>query len=164
LFVIEAIPSLSVAVAGGTVTNASHEERSVEIIMLAGQVISGAWLSFTITVKLHVVVLPLASVTVYVTTVVPTGYVPEASLVPVKSFITVAIAQLSFVVGIAIVKFAEENPASATVVMLLGQVIVGTVVSVGITENVQVEVLPASSVAVSVTTVVHVITVPAAGD
>jgi hypothetical protein len=95
---------------------------------------------------------------------VPTGYIPEASLLPVKSLTTVATAQLSFVTGTAIVKFADENPASATVVIFPGQVIVGTVVSVGTTENVQVEVFPASSVAVKVITVEDVITVPAAGD
>ena len=49
-------------------------------------------------------------------------------------------------------------------VWLAGHVMLGAVWSVGMTWNVQVVKLPASSVAVKVTVVVPVITVPAAGD
>src|SRR5258708_8464266 len=42
---------------------------------LVGQVITGFWLSVTVTVKVQALVLPLASVAVLVTVVVPTGKV-----------------------------------------------------------------------------------------
>src|SRR6185436_1078208 len=42
---------------------------------LLGQVITGFWLSVTVTVKVQLLVLPLASVAVFVTVVVPTGNV-----------------------------------------------------------------------------------------
>ena len=41
--------------------------------MLAGHEITGGSISFTVTLKLHVAVLPPASVALYVTVVVPTG-------------------------------------------------------------------------------------------
>ena len=44
-------------------------------MILAGQVIAGAWLSVTVTVNEQVLVLPEGSVAVAVTPVVPTGNV-----------------------------------------------------------------------------------------
>jgi hypothetical protein len=41
--------------------------------MFAGQVITGAWISFTVTVKLQVDVLPATSVACHTLVVVPTG-------------------------------------------------------------------------------------------
>ena len=50
-------------------------------VMLAGQLAVGASLSTTVTVKLHEEVLPLASVAVQVTVVVPSAKVePEAGV------------------------------------------------------------------------------------
>ena len=76
---------------------------------------------------------PAASVTVYVTVVVPIGYTPEAFEVPVKSFTTEATVQLSPVAGIAMVIFAVENPASVGTTMFVGQAMVGFSLSVTVT-------------------------------
>jgi hypothetical protein len=62
--------------------------------MFAGQVITGACVSTTVTVKLHEAVLPDASVAVAVTVVVPFGKVePEGGLLT-----TVTPGQLSIAV------------------------------------------------------------------
>ena len=55
---------------------------------------------------------PLSSVTVQTTVVVPTGYVPEASEVPLKSFVTLATPQKSEVVGAITVTNASQEPVS----------------------------------------------------
>ena len=63
--------------------------------MSAGQVMAGAWLSETDTLKVHVAVLPDASVAVAVTVVAPSAKVlPEAGL-----NVTVAEPQLSVAVA-----------------------------------------------------------------
>jgi hypothetical protein len=64
--------------------------------MFAGQVIDGAWVSLTVTVKVQVPVFAEASVAVHVTVVVPFGNVePEAG-----THATVAPGQLSEAVGV----------------------------------------------------------------
>jgi hypothetical protein len=65
--------------------------------MFAGQTIAGARVSFTVTEKLHEVLLPLASVAVQVTDVVPFAKLePDAG-----EQVTVATPeQLSFAVGV----------------------------------------------------------------
>src|SRR3954454_19612239 len=78
LFTTVGTPQLSVA---GTlkVTTAMLVPGSVLRVIVAGQVICGASLSVTVTVKLFVTELPLASVARQVTVVNPTGKVePEA--------------------------------------------------------------------------------------
>jgi hypothetical protein len=66
-------PQLSVA-AGAKVTTAGQ----AALVMGAGQMIFGGSVSLTVTVKLHVAVLPDVSVAVQVTVVVPLGKVnPE---------------------------------------------------------------------------------------
>ena len=71
---------LSVAVAS-KVTNAVQVPAAVLAEMFDGQVIAGAWLSTTVTVKEHVAVFPPASVAVAVTVVAPKLKVePEAGL------------------------------------------------------------------------------------
>jgi hypothetical protein len=71
---------LSVALAV-KLTTAEHWPRSVLTAMLAGQVRTGASVSLTVTVKEQALVLPLASVAVQVTDVVPLGKVePLASV------------------------------------------------------------------------------------
>ena len=67
-------------------------------------------------VCVQVAVLPPLSVTVHITVVVPIGYVPLASDVPLKSFTTEAIPQLSLVVGDTTVTAAVHAPASAVCV------------------------------------------------
>jgi hypothetical protein len=64
--------------------------------MLDGQVIAGAVESSTVTVKLHVPVLPDVSVAVHVTVVVPTGKLePDAG-----AHMTVGVPQLSVPAGV----------------------------------------------------------------
>ena len=55
---------LSVAVAA-KLTTAEHNPASVFIVMFIGQVMTGSSLSLTVTVKLHVVIFPEASVALY---------------------------------------------------------------------------------------------------
>jgi len=52
---------------------------AASVVMFAGQVITGGWVSFTVTVKLQAVrlVFPLASVAVQVTVVAPLGKTPD---------------------------------------------------------------------------------------
>ncbi len=62
-------------------TTAVQAPLAVLAEMFAGQVIAGAWLSTTVTVKLQVVELPAASVAVAVTAVTPTlNELPDAWL------------------------------------------------------------------------------------
>lgn len=69
-------PQLSVMVGGVQKTGAPHVLNALFTVMFVGQlVITGAKLSVTVTVKVHVLVLPTASTAVYVTVVVPTGKV-----------------------------------------------------------------------------------------
>ena len=63
---------LSVAV-GVKETFAPHWPGVLPTMMFAGQVTIGGCTSFTLTVNVHVAVLPEASVTVAVTVVMPTG-------------------------------------------------------------------------------------------
>ena len=62
---------LSPNVIEGIVTNAEHVPASFDCVMFEAHVNDGACVSFTVTVKLHVVTLLLASVTVNNTVVVP---------------------------------------------------------------------------------------------
>ena len=79
------------------VTTAEQTLGSVTFVMFAGHVTVGACVSFTVTVKLHVVVFGgvAASLTVQVTVVTPFGYTaPEAGLhvtVPTPGQLSVAV-------------------------------------------------------------------------
>ena len=65
---------LSVAVTvNGTV--AVQDPIGVDTVMFAGQVITGAWVSFTVTVNVQVAILPTASVALNTLVVVPIGNV-----------------------------------------------------------------------------------------
>lgn len=70
--VSDAIPQLSVA--DGSVHVATAEQAAPAlIVILEGQLlITGNWVSFTVTINVHVLTLPAASVAVYVTVVEPT--------------------------------------------------------------------------------------------
>jgi riboflavin synthase alpha subunit len=108
--------------------------------------------------------LPAASVAVRVTVVVPA---PD-NTVPAAGLCTTVIAptaeQLSLNVAAVNAGSVRLQDAFSGSVTFAGHVMTGGVWSVGITWNVQVVLLPASSVAVRVTVVVPVITVPTAGD
>src|SRR6059036_713686 len=116
--------------------------------MFAGQVITGACTSRTIARCWHVAVLPLPSVAVQVTRLVPTGNCAGALLV------TVTAPQLSLAVGLPkATPVAKQVPALALTVTSAGQLTVGGCVSRTVTVNVQVLVLPLLSLAVLVTVV-----------
>ena len=105
---------------------------SVGLVMLAGQVIVGACVSFTVTVKLQVAVFGgvAASLTVHVTVVTPfANAVPDAGVqtgVPTPG-------QLSVAVGVVYVVTAVHRFGSVDLVMLAGQVIAGGCVSFTVT-------------------------------
>src|SRR6185437_5755422 len=108
--------------------------------MLPGQVIDGACVSLIVTVKLHDVVLPDASVTTNVFVVVPVGKVdPLAS--PVVCDV-VAPGQLSVPVGAVYVTTAPHVPAVFDCVIFPGQVIDGACVSLIVTVKLHDAVLP----------------------
>lgn len=96
----------------------------------AGQVIVGFCASLTVTVKVQLFVLPLASVPVQVTVVVPLAKaVPLAGLQT-----TVAPAQLSLTVASYVVT-AEHVLLSVFLVMFAGHATVGAWVSFTVTVN-----------------------------
>lgn len=77
---------------------------NVPAAWLAGQVIVGAWVSLTVTVKVQLPVRLAASVAVQVTVVTPLAKVePEAG-----EQLTVAPEQLSLAVGVVYVTVAEH--------------------------------------------------------
>ena len=107
----------------------------------------GASLSFTVTVKVEVVLLPEASVAVTVTVVVPTGNVlPEAG-----SATTVTEPELSVAVGRVNVTAAPQVPASIVADTAGASATTGASTSVTVTVKVEDELLPEASVAVQVT-------------
>ena len=72
-----------------------HDPVSAGLVIFAGQLIVGGCVSVTVTVKLHVALLPEASVAVQVTVVVPTVKLdPEGGLQ-----LVVTPGQLSAAVG-----------------------------------------------------------------
>jgi hypothetical protein len=138
-----------VEVVGGvqvTILLDSVSLRSTSI--LAGQpIISGSVLSVIVTLNVHVDVLPVASVAVYVT-----GVVPRLNVDP--DAISGAIVAQFIVVGDVHVTIFEHSFAPRPTVIFVGQpVITGAVLSVTITLKVQVDWFPAASMAVYVTAV-----------
>ena len=119
-------------------------------MMFAGQLIVGFSVSLTVTVNEHAVeVLPLVSVAVQVTVIVPFGNAePDAGLQ-----LAVAPEQLSLAVAEKLTT-AEHWPGSFPLMMLAGQLTVGFSVSLTVTVNEQLPVLFEASVAVQVTVVV----------
>lgn len=111
--------------------------------------ITGGCVSNTVTVKLHIAVLPDASVAVAVTVVVPFGKTePDGGLDT-----TLTPGQLSDAVT---VKFTtlEHCPAAAGMTMFAGQVTVGACVSFTVTVNEQLASFLFASMTVQVTVVV----------
>src|SRR5438876_8853694 len=99
-------------------------------MMLAGQVMTGPWMSRTITRCWQVALLPLPSVAVQVTRLVPTGNCAGALLV------TVTEPQLSLAVGVPrATPVAKHVPALALTVTSAGQVIVGRELALTATVN-----------------------------
>jgi len=143
---------LSAAAGVAYVTTAVHRFGSVAFVMLAGQVIVGACISFTVTVKLQLELLPDASLTEQLTVVMPLANVaPEAGLhvgAPTPG-------QLSLTAGAAKLTAAEQTFGSVAVVMFAGQVIEGGCVSFTVTVKLHEEVF--GGVAASLTEQVTVV-------
>ena len=150
LFVTEATPQLSAVVGVPNVTpKALHEEFALTVTA-AGAVMVGFCVSFTVTVKLAVLVFPAASVAVYVTVVVPNANTEPEACVVVK----VTPAQLSVAVGAVQVTVALQEPVVLPAVMFAGiPEITGAALSITVMICVAVVKLPAASVAVQVTVV-----------
>lgn len=143
---------LSVAVTVNVV-NAEHRFGSVDLVIFAGQVIVGACVSFTVTVKLHDAVFGgvAESLTVQVTVVTPFGKAPpEGGLhtgVPTPG-------QLSLAVGFVYVTTAEHTFGSVGFVILVGQsVSVGACVSFTVTVKLHDAGFPIASLTLQVTVV-----------
>src|SRR5437899_754769 len=102
----------------------------------------------TVTVKAHVLELPLLSIALLVTVVVPTGKAkPLEGLL-----VTLVTAQLSVAVTAKVTLLAHA-PATAFTVRLAGQVLAGGCVSFTVTVKLHVALLPLLSCAVLVTVV-----------
>ena len=124
-----------------------HTPESDTTLTVAGQLITGAVESITVTVKLQMAVLPDGSVATRVTVVVP-----RLNVLPDVGVLTTVTLQLSVAVTLKLTIAPQLLLAEATL-MLAGQVIVGGVVSLTVTVCVQVDTLPDASVAVHVTVV-----------
>jgi hypothetical protein len=110
---------------------------------------AGGSVSLTVTVNEQVPVLPVASVAVHVTVVVPTAKKePDAGTQD-----TVTPGQLSVAVATKVTT-APQSPGSFDTVIGAGHVMTGASVSLTVTVNEQLEVLPLPSSAVQVTVVV----------
>src|SRR5947208_6182451 len=103
-----------------------------------------------VTVKVQASLFPLVSVAVQVTVVAPLLNVEPL----IGSQTTEATAQFSFAFGAVQLTAAVHRLASVSWVMLAGQVMDGFSVSLTVTSNWQVLLLPAASLAVQVTWVV----------
>src|SRR2546422_1973768 len=118
-------------------------------VMLPGQLGTGRWLSLTVTVKVQFELLPLASVAVHTTLVVPLAKLePEAG-----RHRTEPPGQLS-VNENAKLTLVLHCPGAVLTVMLPGQLGTGRWVSLTVTVKVQFELLPDASVAMHTTLVV----------
>src|SRR5439155_1559336 len=147
LLLMSATVQLSVALTA-KVTLPSHTPRSSYPVRFAGQVIAGGCVSFTVTVKVHVEVLPCASVAVLVTVVAPTAKAKPLA----GPLVTVATVQLSVALTAKVTLLAHV-PGAVFTVRFAGQVIAGGCVSFTVTVKVHVLALPLLSRAVLVTVV-----------
>src|SRR5438093_832201 len=152
LLVIVTVPQLSLAVGLPNATRSAERGAGMTLtVTSAGQVIVGAWLSRTTTRCWQVAVLPLLSIAVQVTRLVPVGNCAGALLV------TVTVPQLSLAVGLPkATPVAKQAPEFTLTVTSAGQVIVGTWLSRTTTRCRHVAVPPLLSIAVQVTRLVPV--------
>jgi hypothetical protein len=110
----------------------------------------GGVISFSVTVKVQLAVLPLPSLAVRVT--VSTSLCPLSTVEGAGLWVTVGLAaQLSLTATGACDPTTPVQFASAATVILAGQVILGGVTSFKVTVKLQLAVLPLPSLAVKVT-------------
>ncbi len=144
------LPSQLSAAVAVKLTTAEQSPPAVPVVMGDGQVTTGASSSLTVTVNEQLPVLPDESVAMQVTVVTPLGKVePDAGAqtgVRLPSQLSVALALKTTT--------AEQAMLEVPVVMGDGQVTTGASVSLTVTVNEQLLVLPDVSVAVQVTVVV----------
>jgi hypothetical protein len=100
---------------------AEHWPGSVLTVTPAGAVMVGDSVSFTVTVKLHVAVLPAASVAMQLTVLAPFGKVEPVG----GSHATVTPGALSVAVGAGYCTTAEHCPKSLEATTVAGQTITG---------------------------------------
>jgi|ERR1041385_591429 hypothetical protein len=114
-------PQLSVALTVKVTLLRLQSPESADRIRLAGQVTTGPTLSVTVTANVQLLMLPLASVAVFVTVVMPTGNVLPLGGVLTR-FVTL---QLSAALTLNVTLLRLHRPASALSTRLAGQVITG---------------------------------------
>lgn len=125
-------------------------------VTFAGALMLGVWMSLTVTVKLHIAVLPAASVTVKALVVMPMGNVAPDGKPAVCA--VVAPAQLSLPTGAVYVMTFPQIPVVLVVEIFTGAVIVGGSLSNTVTVKV-ISILPAALPAEIVTVVVPLLNV-----
>jgi hypothetical protein len=126
-FVTDATPQLSAVTGVPRITPVAVQAVLVVADTLAGQVIVGGILSVTVTVWLQLALLPLLSVTVHLTVVIPIGNATGAS------FVTDATPQLSAVTGVPRITPVAVQAVLVVADTLAGQVMVGRILSVTVT-------------------------------
>src|SRR5881394_1094231 len=157
-------PSLAVT-PPNTFGTATWQVASALALAGAGQLIVGTVVSVTVNVVVQVALLPASSVAVTVIV-----FVPNPTSVPAAGDWTRVMPLVPLQLSLAVTPLNTFGTAawqlpSALALVGAGQLTVGTVESVAVKAVVQVELLPASSVAVSVMVFVpNPTSVPAAGD
>ena len=147
MFDVEETLQLSEVTGTPNVTPVAVQDELVTTIFVAGQVIVGFTVSFTVTSCVQVEVFPELSVTVHITVVFPNGNETGALLVTVETL------QLSPVTGTPKDTPVAVHAELVTTTFVVGQIIVGFTVSLTVTICVQVDVFPEPSVTVHVTIV-----------
>jgi hypothetical protein len=97
-----------------------HRPGDAFTVRFAGQVICGGWVSLTVTVKLHVLELPLLSRAVLVTVVTPTGKAKPLGGLLVR----LVTAQLSVALTLNVTVLVQA-PGAALTMRLAGQLMAG---------------------------------------
>src|SRR5437762_60226 len=148
-----------------TFGTATWQVASALALVGAGQLTVGTVASVTVNVVVQVALLPASSVAVTVIV-----FVPNPTSVPAAGFWLRVIALVTLQLSLAVTPLstfgtAAWQPASALALVGAGQFTLGTVVSFTVNVVVQVALLPASSVAVTVIVCApRPTSVPAAGD
>jgi hypothetical protein len=137
---------LSDVTALGTTTDAEHTPASVFWLIFEGHVIAGTRLSVMVTVAAQVAELPLASVTVIITLLVPiSAHVKEFLLM-----LSRAIPQLSVLPLSTSEATMETFPEASSAFVMFLHMGIGGVLSARVMLKVVLELLPDSSLAVMV--------------
>jgi hypothetical protein len=110
--------------------------------LLAGQLNTGGWVSSTVTVNVHWLLVPLALTAVLVTTVVPTGKDEPLG----GTLVTLVAIPQRFVARTLKVTLLEHWPGAAFTVRLEGQKMLGDSTLLTVTVKAHELVLPAASV------------------